>query len=149
MEEEVTPESIAAIEARANAAMPGPWGRYGDTRTGKVEPRQGSMEAAPGLCIGSVQHTEPIARFSGYLMNVEANADFVVAARTDIPALIAEIRFLISQNDTLAEGTEVLLAELDRARKDNARLANENAYLIGLLPNGITFPRDGECKLIE
>jgi hypothetical protein len=40
---------------------------------------QGSLEAAPGLTIGSPHHSEPIARFSGYLMNAEANADRAIA----------------------------------------------------------------------
>jgi hypothetical protein len=81
------------IEQRANAAMPGPWGRMGSP--GKpVVPTQGSMEAAPGLTIGSIGNTEPIARFSGYLMPLEANVEFCIHAREDVPWLIGEVKRL-------------------------------------------------------
>jgi hypothetical protein len=61
--------------------MPGPWGRYGELR-------RGILEAAPGLSIGSVMHTEPIARFSGYMMNAETNADLVALMRNALLALL-------------------------------------------------------------
>jgi hypothetical protein len=85
----VSDERIAEIRARADAATPGPWGRYGWVVDGEeVSPLQGVLEAALGLSLGSVHHTEPIARFSGYLLPVESNADFSAHARTDVPDLL-------------------------------------------------------------
>jgi hypothetical protein len=75
---------LDAIEARAKAATPGPW--EGSTQTG----------VAGGGFLAQV--------FEGYGMtlaiatmerpNGTANAAFIAAARTDVPALIAEVRRL-------------------------------------------------------
>jgi hypothetical protein len=89
------------IKTRCEKATPGPWDRYGDYRF-PIKPQQGSLEAAPGLSIGSVTHTEPIARFSGYLMPVEENADFCIHARTDIPLLLKALE--IGYNDLGPDG---------------------------------------------
>jgi hypothetical protein len=77
---------LAALWALHEAATPDRWGRYGS-----AEPTQGAFEAAPGLTIGSNRHTEPIARFSGYLLPVEANADCAAAARNALPALLRRL----------------------------------------------------------
>lgn len=99
---------LAEIRAREQAATPGPWGRYGwPGPDGEIRPLQGAIEAAPGLSIGSVEHTEPIARFSGYLLPVEANADFSAHARQDIPYLLEQL--------------DALRADLDTARTWSAR----------------------------
>ena len=47
----------------------GPWNFYGGS-----EPIQGGMEAGAGISIGSVHHTEPVARFSGYHIDSKENA---------------------------------------------------------------------------
>lgn len=70
---------------------PGPWypmldGPRIDRK--EWEPWLALMEAAPGLTIGSVGHTEPICRVSGYLRPVEANARLIAAA----PDLLAVLR---------------------------------------------------------
>lgn len=70
----------------------GMWGRYGSVG-------QGTLESAPGLCIGSVGHTEPIARFSGYLMDPETNADGVIALRNASPALLAVVAAARADHD--------------------------------------------------
>ena len=79
-------DRIAEIWEREEKATEGPWGRYG---TGK--PMQGKLEAAPGLSIGSVTHTEPLCRVSGYLLPLEANAEFILHAREDIPWLLTRL----------------------------------------------------------
>ena len=58
---------------------PLPWGPYGEPDK-RWEPTQGTLEAAPGLTIGSPANTEPICRVSGYLQPLQANADFIVKA---------------------------------------------------------------------
>lgn len=60
----MTEAELAEIEARANAATPGPW-KIGGLRRLQM-----------GL--------------------MEQDADFVTAARTDVPALVAEVRRLLA-----------------------------------------------------
>ncbi len=62
------------------AHTPGPWGYYGNPNDEPWLPKQGALEAGAGVSIGSVTHTEPIARFSGYLMDAVANAKRTAAA---------------------------------------------------------------------
>ena len=50
-------------------------------------PRQGSLGAALGISIFSVDHTEPICRVWGYLHDVEANAQLIAAAPDMLEAL--------------------------------------------------------------
>ena len=57
-----------------------PWGIMADGPYGDGKPWKAHMESAEGLTIGSSYHTEPIARLSGYLHPVEANADFFIHA---------------------------------------------------------------------
>ena len=78
-----------------------------------------------------------------------ANCAFIENAREDIPALLTEVRFLKNQNRELSAGTEILVCELERARKDCARLANENAALVSQLPHGFMFPRDGDARMVD
>ena len=63
----------------ATKHTPGPWGPMGPVDK-PWELNQGTLEAAPGITIGSVTHTEPICRVSGYLQPLEANARLIAAA---------------------------------------------------------------------
>ena len=74
----MTPEELAAIEARANAATPGPWRRMEHSEV---------VDASDGTVIADV--TEDIIGKRRL-----TNLDFIAAARTDIPRLIAEVRRL-------------------------------------------------------
>lgn len=71
-------EEFAAIEARANAATPGPWAGYEDETSG---------ERYLGLFYdgGNVQ---PITEWTGD----QEDAEFIAHARTDIPRLLAAVR---------------------------------------------------------
>jgi len=81
---------IKKLRKIGKKATEGPWGRYGNIIPGEheIKPRQGSLEAAPSLSIGSVAHTEPICRVHGYLHPVEANSDFIATARNKWDALL-------------------------------------------------------------
>lgn len=75
---------------------PGPWGPYRNPNCD--DPwilTQGTFEAAPGLSIGSIHHTEPICRVSGYLLPALRNAKLIAAAPEMLAALV-EIRLLSS-----------------------------------------------------
>lgn len=108
-------ETLDAIEACANAATPGPWEHGGND--GLVWPeRVGDPVSAS---------TEP------------EDADFIAAARTDVPALVAEVRRLRAERehmelhptgtvDWLKNRVNELTAELDAVRaRSPQELTNE------------------------
>jgi hypothetical protein len=74
----MTTEELAAIEARANAATAGPW--RGTKDEGVQADATAVFETGCECCTPS--------RLS------EADALFIAHARTDIPALVAEVRRL-------------------------------------------------------
>jgi predicted RNase H-like nuclease (RuvC/YqgF family) len=99
---------LAAIEARANAATPGPWS------TDSWEIYQGA-EYVPGISdwIGET------CRGATTMEQDRADAAFVAAARTDVPALVAEVRELLLHTRTLEALVAEQAAEIDRLRQDN------------------------------
>ena len=70
---------------------PGPWDAFGAPGDQWI-PKQGSLEAAPGLSIGSAHHTEPICRVNGYLLPLESNARLITAAPEMLAALEAYLK---------------------------------------------------------
>ncbi|WP_282790859.1 hypothetical protein [Streptomyces sp. CC224B] len=86
----LTSEQLDQIEARATAATPGPW------CTDSWEIYQGA-EYQPGVSpwIGET------CRGTSSLRQDCADAVFVAAARTDVPALLAEVRRLRAQRKYL------------------------------------------------
>jgi hypothetical protein len=68
----MTDDELKVIEARANAAAPGPWRRDMDV----------VRDAEDFMIVG------PDERYT------EQDADFIAAARTDVPTLVAEVRRL-------------------------------------------------------
>lgn len=84
--EPMTDERLAEIEARANAATPGPW-RY--TLYFVMSPSQGLIaDIGPGSA------------------SVNSDAAFIAHARTDVPALLAEVRRLREEIVSLRENQE-------------------------------------------
>lgn len=71
---------------------PGPWGPMADggaTENEAWTPKQGALESAPGITIGSVHHTEPICRVSGYFLPLLPNARLIASA----PELLKALRY--------------------------------------------------------
>lgn len=92
------------LRATMKYITPGLWGRYGYWENGKQpQPHKGSMEAAPGLTIGTTGHTEPIARFSGYGHDVSINADYVTVLVNSAKDLLDDIDSLELENELLRE----------------------------------------------
>ena len=79
----ITETELDAIEARANAATPGPWD----------EPGFSALDAYDARSM--VHAHEDAPRFS---VLDACDARFVAHARTDVPRLIAEVRRLQSEN---------------------------------------------------
>lgn len=118
-------EELAEIEARANAATPGPWEthvtycvitlRYGDD--GYLVADCGASES-PDCC--------------------EGNAPFIAHARTDVPALVAEVRRLTAEVERL----EAMVPRWVNVGTDRAvwrlRVAGQDVVIVQLesKPNG-------------
>lgn len=79
-------EQLAAIEARANAATPGPWTIGEKFREALIDGRPAG-DACPIVCAAP-------ANEQGYAWWKSGNAAFIAAAREDVPALVAEVRRL-------------------------------------------------------
>lgn len=124
---------LDAIEARANAATPGPWFfDDGLAQTGEFE----YDRTRPPVIGGSEPVWEADVRdFS------DLNSIFIAAARTDIPALVAEVRRLqreleecviseaaighmVIKRDATIESLTVELAKLKRALSDRDDAVN-------------------------
>lgn len=76
---------LDAIEARANAATDGPWWHYGDGFREIHGPQNDEEDGwAPQVAVAGDDGTLP-------------DAEFIAHARTDIPALVAEVRRLRAQ----------------------------------------------------
>lgn len=93
------PEDLAAIEARARNATPGPWLHYGDGEK-EVYVDPDVWDDAP-----------MIACDLGRL----ADAEFIAAARTDIPALLAKVRRLETERDEARAEAEQLRGDIGAA----------------------------------
>lgn len=104
----MTPEELTAIEQRANAATPGPW---------DYSPLGTIVFAGENTGVASLRMTGD---------NI-ANAAFVAGSRSDIPALLAEVRRLQKQIAGLID-QEVGQA-MDCAKHERQARADERAKL--------------------
>jgi hypothetical protein len=115
---------LADIEARADAAPPGPWtlGNYAHDKTDQLFVEWPGREAAVFLDGDGVNLN------TFYPKEVDRAAmDFIAHARTDIPALIAEVRrlqLLAEDRKSFAAGLERGADELRTALKSASHLAD-------------------------
>jgi hypothetical protein len=103
---DLTPEDLAAIEARCEAATPGPWESLDSQVMRDVRWRRGPIAS----CLSSYESSQ-------------LDAKFIAAARTDIPRLLAALR---EQSDRVKHyqwEASQLQAERDAARALLARAA--------------------------
>jgi hypothetical protein len=101
MSEPLSPDQLAEIAARAEAATPGPW------RADSSEIYQGDDEYKPDPAwIGETCRADD---FEGS----RADAAFIAAARTDVPALLAEVDRLRACNAKLERVSDEALSERD------------------------------------
>lgn len=89
----MTTDDLAAIEARARRASTGPW-------LAQTELRDGWPVCSTGYCdeddLDWGVNTEPMHGDQLGGGSARQNAEFVAACRTDVPALIAEVRRLLA-----------------------------------------------------
>jgi hypothetical protein len=86
----MTDEQLKQIEARANAATPGPWWVTDDV----VWSDKWRIADAVGKWATFDPEKTPV---------IWANLSFIAAARTDVPALVAEVRRLCEARELCAE----------------------------------------------
>ncbi len=141
----MTPEEerLDAISARlSRVEVLGPWGIMLDGPHGDGKPWLAFREAAPGLTVGAANHTEPVARMSGYLMSAEANAELVANAPADLRWLVDRCRVLEERNAELTKQRDASDSErldvVERCIKAEARVASlsEDALRIDWLASG-------------
>lgn len=99
----MTEQELEQIEARANAATPGPW--TGDRNDGTIKYRMmGGLDGQTEVLI--VDHKNNSSGFYGIddipFEESEANEEFVKHARQDVPALLAEVERLNETIEKLA-----------------------------------------------
>jgi hypothetical protein len=109
------PVDVDAARARAAAATPGPW---------EVEITGGVDVTGEGWTNIEIQFNDPLETNAGLMMGehecAEADAVFIAAARSDVPALADEVERLRAQvelaNSTLMAERDAALAEVTRLR---------------------------------
>jgi hypothetical protein len=102
------PEELKAIEARCEAATPGPW-------VATISP-DGTVAMVDHATLRSDDADEPLMIAScDVIGNLDNDADFIAAARTDIPRLLATIEEMAGE-----------VAQAHVTVRKNAELALEN-----------------------
>jgi hypothetical protein len=100
---------LDGIEARANAATPAPWGAEHD---GRAEFVYFSDCGESIYLAGGIEDSE--------------DADFIAHARTDVPALVAEVRRLRETCDAILTTAESLSRERQHLRTVIYNIAGES-----------------------
>lgn len=131
----MTEEELQAIEARAAAATPGPWILMPET----CGPDGQEVYESEDLgCICSVG--DPYPRGQNH---PQENMEFISAARSDVPALVAEVRRLRAELAALSGA--LAYPNFDIERLEDGRyeascfegkdpLGNRNAWAVGATP---------------
>lgn len=93
----ITDAQLDEIDARHNAATPGPWGSHRDL-DGVY-----TIQARPRVTCAGMETDGDIATLAAGRTDAEsyANARFIGHAREDVPALLAEVRRLRAQLDAV------------------------------------------------
>lgn len=108
----LTPEQVAAIAARADAATPGPWRSHDCADEDSpwcgiwVVDMPYNGQYSPRISFGDMENT------TGQDLR---NADFVAAARDDVPALVASHEALMAETERSVQQDEALLVLLAAA----------------------------------
>lgn len=94
-----------AIKARCEAATPGPW----ELKESQVAPTY--------YVFGSHSHIATMNGERDFYSNTKPDAAFIAAARTDIPALIAEVERLRAEVRRLQAAADLMaMATLEQAQ---------------------------------
>jgi hypothetical protein len=129
-------QELIEIEARAAAATPGPW--KGDCRDGSVKY---TVRGSDGTLVLRVDHKNGDFGFVGE--RERDDESFVLHARSDIPALVAEVRRLRAELAALSGALAYPNFDIERladgryeasAFEGKDPLGNRNAWAVGATP---------------
>jgi hypothetical protein len=111
-------DRLVEIRERCEAATPGPWAADGDRVFPVGWPAVATCHWQFGSVGGPAGH--PMLKdhpdWGGGLWNARANADFIAAAREDVPYLLTEVERLRADVARLEEERDRLREALDNAR---------------------------------
>jgi hypothetical protein len=135
MTDSLTPDDLADIEARAEAATEGPW-EYGNTgepldlaaRIEWVADTLGYDDEKRHLWSAWIE-TQPgrvtIPALTGDGPNAHANAEFIAKARTDVPRLVRALREAWGREDAQVAACEHMNARRKEAEAERDRLRTQ------------------------
>ncbi|GAA1977209.1 hypothetical protein [Kitasatospora viridis] len=95
MAQPLTDEQLTAIAARAEGATPGPWTPDEDESVWRLH---GTHPRIPGMKWQILKAAKQGTPYAEYWPN-PADAEFIAAARADVPALLAEVHRLRAERD--------------------------------------------------
>ncbi len=125
----MTPADLAAIEARCEAATEGPW----HTGLARTEPHNTPQiavcgetfrklwEGAPAVFGEPIGSPKQVCQQFG----TDADAAFIAASRSDVPALLAEVRRLQADNERMRRGIRGIIDATDDNTRDAGTLLNK------------------------
>jgi hypothetical protein len=133
--EPLTPERLAEIQARADAATPGPWQWHISRRTLDYRLQTAGWDVVMGFARWGRNSAQPEFNIDGLLHHgadlgqPHPDAEFIAHARQDVADLVAEVGWLAAElADRTAElTTSACVAE--QAWERNTALLAENARL--------------------
>lgn len=129
-----TVNDLDAIQGRADAASPAPWGwEHGYDMWPELH--DASLNAFAGICHDNASDQR----------REEADATFIVAARQDVPALVAEVRELRAENERVRGQRDDFMARVKRHQdSEDARVERGERLLtaVEIVLEGGTPPPD-------
>jgi hypothetical protein len=103
-------QQLAEIRARAEAATEGPWARADFGHAGEQEPSSTVVHTGTfdWNDLNSPDGTSAVAWMAAWDSQADDNAAFIAAARSDVPALLAEVNRLRAERDAYADRVDTL-----------------------------------------
>ena len=123
---------LEAIEARANAATPGPWYNLDDWMI-HTEPDFEHNGIPNSKVIGTVK---------------KADADFIAHSREDIPALLAEVERQAAEIKTLSDFIEAYTDICDKHQETHHKLMDKIAAITAERDEAVEIG-DALCEEVE
>ncbi|MFF2612672.1 hypothetical protein [Kitasatospora sp. NPDC058046] len=115
----IPPLDLDAIQARADAATPGPWRATDDDDTWRMH---GTHPRIPGMKWQILKAPKANTPYAEYWPS-PADAEFIVQARQDVPALLARVQELETELHRERAAHSSTIDERDRAAHYADRLA--------------------------
>jgi len=140
----VTPEQIAEWKRLADAATEGPWEGDGFrfiSAMGAVDTYSGSVWASI-IEVYNIERNDSFGRNWSSSGTAAANAAFIVASRSAVPALITEIERLTAERDALKERRDLYDASAQMADDGDIVMTAAERVLAWLLIEVVRVPDD-------